>query len=192
MVRKHSPSIYPGRRSDMNAGHTRDAASTSPKHILDGIATRELLELDSRPTFVINLSNSCSSLPGGFNVVFCNKALRFFDDLRKAVLAETFYPTPPAPLSPTNTDRHGAVSESEPRNATAEAEFKEWATRPCEFDDTGEGYMPRHTFLGLFWTAITLKNRLRVISASQVPNQRKRSHATPKSSRLIGKSSSKS
>jgi PAS domain-containing protein len=35
----------------------------------------------------------------------------------------------------------------------------------------------------MFWTSSTLRGRWRVISASQVPNQRMQSHGTPRSSR---------
>jgi len=34
---------------------------------------------------------------------------------------------------------------------------------------------------GMFWTSVTLQCRWRIISASQVPNQRRQSHGTPRS-----------
>src|SRR5689334_5958429 len=118
------------------------------------------------------------------NVVFCNKSLRFFDDLRNIVLAETFFPTP----SP-------SVASSivlQDANTTAESEFKDWATSLSELDSSTDGYLPRHTFRGMFWTCATVRNRWRVISASQVPNQRRQSHGTPKSSRSTSRSTSSS
>jgi len=67
--------------------------------------------------------------------------------------------------------------------ATADSEFKEWCTSLSNFNGSTDGYLPRHTYRGMFWTSSTLRGRWRVVSASQVPNQRRRSHGTPRSSR---------
>ena len=100
--------------------------------------------------------------------------------MRKIVYTDTFYP----PLaSPTATP--------DPI-FTAEREFKEWATYFKNFDSSEDGYLPRHTFRGMFWTSTTLRGRWRVVSASQVPNQRKQSHGTPRSSRSNSRSTSSS
>ena len=145
---------------------------------LQAIGVTELLEQDSRPTFILDLKAG-PSLPGHMNVVFCNKSLRFFDDLRKVVTAETFFPPASSPASSTQ-------DESVP---AAELEFKEWATSSAGFNGSIDGYLPRFTFHGMFWTCTTLRDRWRVISASQVPNQRKRSHGTPsRSSRSTSRS----
>lgn len=156
------------------------AASPTQPHSLDEIGITELLEEDSRPTFVIDLHAPSKVVNGRMNVLFCNKSLRFFDDLRTVVLAETFYPSSSTPTS------------AQEAQAAADAEFKDWATSVPEFDSSTDGYLPRHTYRGMFWTSCTLRGRWRVISASQVPNQRKQSHGTPRSSRSNSRSTSAS
>jgi PAS domain-containing protein len=98
------------------------------------------------------------------------KSLKFFDDLRRVVYTDTFYPSA---TSPATQDQF----------VLAERDFKDWATCFADFDSKLDGYLPRHTFRGMFWTSITLRHRWRVVSASQVPNQRTQSHGTPRSSR---------
>jgi len=148
--------------------------SSDPKgpQSLQDIGILELLEQDSRPTFIIDLQGPSPAVQGRMNVVFSNKSLRFFDDLRNVVLAESFFPSP----SPSTSS---AVSSLD-TNAIAEAEFKDWATCLSDFDS--DGYLPRHTFRGMYWTCAALRHRWRVISASQVPHQRRQSHGTPRSS----------
>lgn len=104
------------------------------------------------------------------NVVFCNKSLRFFDDLRNIIQADTFYPSPSPSLASSHT--------SQEASAIAETEFKDWATSLTDLDR--DGYLPRHSFKGLSWSCASVRGRWRVISASQVPSQRKPSHGTPK------------
>jgi PAS domain-containing protein len=156
--------------------------ATSPvqQQFLDEIGITELLEEDSRPTFVIDLQATSKFVQGRMNVLFCNKSLRFFDDLRNVVLAETFYPSN---LSPT------LLQDTQ---ATADTEFREWSTSVPDFDSSTDGYLPRHTFRGMFWTSCTLRGRWRVISASQVFNQSRQSHGTPRSSRSNSRSTSDS
>jgi PAS domain S-box-containing protein len=151
--------------------------STTPQSLQD-VGITELLEEDCRPTFIIDLKAPEKNVNGRMNVVFCNKSLRFFDELRNVVLAETFFPST---LSPNGSpDSLGA----------ADAEFKDWATGIANFDGSTDGYLPRHTFRGMFWTSCTLRSRWRVVSASQVPNQRRKSHGTPRSSRSTSRSTS--
>ncbi len=194
------------------AVHNDEKVGSGPADsIIDQIGIKELLEADSRPTFIIDLLSAEKEVEGRMNVVWCNKvcipkknkwpnsvytavsvillyevsltkhstkSLKFFDQLRKIVYTDTFYP----PLiSPTSTP--------DPFIA-AEIEFKEWATYFKDFDSSQDGYLPRHTFRGMFWTSTTLRGRWRVISASQVPNQRKQSHGTPRSSRSNSRSNS--
>jgi PAS domain-containing protein len=109
-------------------------------------------------------------------VVFVNRSLRFFDDLRNVIEAETFYPPT---LQPTRQQEAAAA---------ADADFKRWATSVPSFDGSTDGYLPRHTFRGMYWSCSTLRGRWRVVSASQVPNQRRPSHGTPRSSRSTSRS----
>ncbi|CAG8952915.1 hypothetical protein HYFRA_00007629 [Hymenoscyphus fraxineus] len=125
------------------------------------IGIAELLDEDTRPTFVLDLRPIDISHPDdrGLNVVFCNKSLRFWDDLRGVIAAETFYPDSDLP-TPNSVTQEASQSE---------VEFREWANNP---PDSADGWLPRHTFRGAYWTCTTLRNRWRVISASHIPHQR--------------------
>ncbi len=151
-----------------------------PPEALDEIGIIELLEQDSRPTFIIDINAPQQEVNGRmtFIPVYCNKSLRFFDSIRNVVCAETFYPS---------------IAEPTPLQASlaaAEQEFKEWATNMPHFDSSRDGYLPRHQFLGMYWSSSTLRKKWRVVSASQVPSQRKKSHGTPRLAR--SRSNSKS
>lgn len=115
-------------------------------------------------------------------VVFVNRSLRFFDELRAVVEVETFYPSNRAPPR----------TKLQETGAAADASFKAWATSVPNFDGSTDGYLPRHTFRSMYWTSSTLRGRWRVVSASQVPNQRKPSHGTPRSNRSISRSTASS
>jgi PAS domain-containing protein len=138
---------------------------------LDRIGILELLELDSRPTLIIDLLAPENEIDGRLKITWGNKSLKFFDVLRRVIHTDTYYPaiTPRATVS-------AAL-------AAAEAEFKEWAVSMPDFDSELDGFMPRHEFKSMYWSGCTLRGRWRVISASQVPNQRRRSHGTPRTSR---------
>lgn len=146
---------------------------------LQEIGIVELLEHDSRPTFIIDLQSPDTEVKGRMHVVFCNKSLRFFDDLRNVVCAEAFYPaqSPASNASNESSSDHGHLAD--------ELSFKIWATSRIE--DSNDGYLPRHTFRNMFWSCATLRNRWRVVSASQVPNQRRESHGTPRTSRATSR-----
>ena len=139
---------------------------------MSDIPITELLLHDSRPTFIIDFQSSKPVDESHMNVVFTNEAFRFFDDLRKVIMADTFYPNS---ITPPPSSRSSASPV--PDVAALELEFREWATEACETP----GYLPRHTFRQMLWTSTMLKGRWRVISASQVPHQQRQSHGTPRS-----------
>jgi PAS domain-containing protein len=136
------------------------------------------LEHDSRPTFVLDLHALGQGVNGRMPVVFVNRSLRFFDELRNVIEAETFYPS-----------RSQSPTKLQEATATADAAFKAWSTSVPNFDGSTDGYLPRHAFRGMYWTSSTLRGRWRVVSGSQVPNQHKPSHGTtPRSSRSTSRS----
>jgi hypothetical protein len=53
------------------------AAQAAPQ-AFEEICVSELLDVDSRPTFVVDLQAREKEVEGRMNVVYCNKALRFF------------------------------------------------------------------------------------------------------------------
>ena len=135
------------------------------------------MEHDSRPTFVLDLHSLGQAVNGRMPVVFVNRSLRFFDELRNVIEAETFYPPTYLP------------TKQQEAAAAADADFKAWSTSVPNFDGSTDGYLPRHAFRGMYWTSSTLRGRWRVVSGSQVPKQRMPSHGTAaRSSRSTSRS----
>ncbi|KAH8796996.1 hypothetical protein F5882DRAFT_458574 [Hyaloscypha sp. PMI_1271] len=164
--------------SSSEASDTEVPENGRPHAPLGDIGIKELLEHDSRPTFILDLHALGQPLNGRMPVVFVNRSLRFFDDLRNVIEAETFYP----PTSRPPTKQQEAA-------AAADADFKAWSTSVPNFDGSTDGYLPRHAFRGMYWTSSTLRGRWRVVSGSQVPKQRNPSHGTtPRSSRSTSRS----
>jgi len=161
------------------AGNNEAEGIEDSLHSLEDIGIIELLEQDSRPTFIIDLPSDIA-VKGQMNVVFCNTSLRFFDNLRNVVCAEAFYPVR------SQSSSISTESISDQVDVDAELNFKTWATSRAE--DSSDGYLPRHTFQNMFWTCSTLRGRWRVVSASQVPNQLRESHGTPKLSHTVSRS----
>jgi hypothetical protein len=88
---------------------------------LDSIGFSEILEEDSRPTFVLDLDSDSLDFGGTKNdirPIFCNATLRLHDRLLDAVTV-------------------GAHDDAErsPNNAAYE-EFRSWATSVSQFDDS--------------------------------------------------------
>ena len=168
---RSSSLIYQASDTDVQVDGQPDAP-------FDAIGIKELLEHDSRPTFVLDLHALGQAMNGRMPVVFVNRSLRFFDELRNVIEADTFYPSTSNP--PTKLQE---------ATAAADADFKAWSTSVPNFDGSTDGYLPRHAFRGMYWTSSTLRGRWRVVSGSQVPNQRKPSHGTtPRSSRSTSRS----
>jgi hypothetical protein len=163
-----------------NLGADEDTGKTTSRDTFqncqfDDIGIAELLETDTRPTFVVDLKSPGPISDIRMNVVFSNKSMRFFDELRTIINTDTYYPpTPMPPSSPSGS----SSSSSTLQDVESEVDFKEWATKENPQDGIADTFLNSYTFRGLLWTSTTLRNRWRIISASQVPNQRKRSQSS--------------
>lgn len=140
------------------------------------IGIAEFLDEDTRPTFVIDLEAPQDDQKAVLTLVFCNKSLRFFDELRAVITAETFFPSA---YGPSATPAQDALTQ-------AELDFKEWCFTLPSARGPNEGYLQRHLYRELVWTCCTLRQRWKVISASQAP------HQVRGASRLSGTTSSRS
>lgn len=127
---------------------------------LDGIGVIEMLEQDSRPTFIIDLQPLALIASCGMNIVFCNKSLQAIDYLRELLLAD--------PVSSCASSPSSIVAEDE--TARDIDEFREWATTTGSLLSK-EGYNSSHTFRELLWTSVTLRDRWRLISTSYIASQ---------------------
>lgn len=113
---------------------------------LSSLGFRDILEQDSRPTFVIDLDpdegGSRAILP-----IFCNAALRTHEPLLDAVLG----------LAGGQISEAGAVSHDE---------FRAWATGWSKFDDSRDVFPLTIVYSGMLWTGSTVKKRWRLVSGN--------------------------
>jgi hypothetical protein len=115
---------------------------------LDGVGIRELLDQDSRPTFVIDLDPDLSIAlnTGALAPVFCNAALRTYERLQDVVRGS---------------------GEDEPDSSTdAYKKFRSWATSRTQFDESGDVFPSTHVFFGMLWTGSTVRKRWRLMSGN--------------------------
>lgn len=144
-----------GGSSSRNSGYssTVDAVTADQMDGLDALGIREVLDADSRPTFIIDLDpdQPSRSVSTCVSPVFCNAALRSHDRLLDAVLGrETSVipapaPTPSAvvPTSSTSASASASISASHPASASGSA--------PSDLDPAHHGPDPggSHHSLGI-------------------------------------------
>jgi PAS domain S-box-containing protein len=124
---------------------------TDPVDELNTLNIEEILDADSRPTFVIDLDPDDPS-PGGFNGIiplFCNAALRLHERLLDTVVGN---------------DAQGlAHDEAE----TSYKEFKTWATGVTPHDDSRDVFPLSFVYGDMLWTGSTVRQRWRLISGNR-------------------------
>ncbi|KAL8671189.1 MAG: hypothetical protein Q9168_004306 [Polycauliona sp. 1 TL-2023] len=136
----------PGAHSSASASSMDiDEVSTSPGlPILADVGVTEFLELDERPTFVIDLAERANFEPGPLNAVFANVALR--SSGLYEMLCGKFEQVSPGLAA-----------------ATAFSDFKAWATSYVKNHQSLDIGLPSFFYLGVTWTCCTLRRRLRLI-----------------------------
>ncbi|RBA22433.1 hypothetical protein FPRO05_00780 [Fusarium proliferatum] len=113
-------------------------------HDLDKLNIRDILNADSRPTFIIDLDPD-DEIPlrsKAIQPVFCNSALATHERLLDAV--------------------RGEQSESE------YGDFKTWATGVTKQDDSKDVFPLFFLYKGLLWTGSTVAKRWRLISGNRL------------------------
>ncbi|KAF5967654.1 sensory transduction histidine kinase [Fusarium coicis] len=113
-------------------------------HDLDKLNIRDILNADSRPTFIIDLDpdDETPLRSKAIQPVFCNSALATHEQLLDAV--------------------RGEQSESD------YGEFKTWATGITKQDDSKDVFPLFFLFKGLLWTGSTVGKRWRLISGNRL------------------------
>nr|AAR30121.1 putative histidine kinase HHK16p [[Gibberella] fujikuroi var. moniliformis] len=113
-------------------------------HDLDKLNIRDILNADSRPTFIIDLDpdDETPLRSKAIQPVFCNSALATHERLLDAV--------------------RGEQSESE------YGEFKTWATGITKQDDSKDVFPLFFLYKGLLWTGSTVGKRWRLISGNRL------------------------
>lgn len=130
---------------------------------LDALAVREVLDADSRPTFVIDLDpdEPFRAVSTSISPVYCNAALRTHERLLDAVLGNGADHEPADGL--TQPDAPESVSNPLPHNHEA---FKQWATGVTTHDDSKDVFPLSFTYKELLWTGSTVRKRWRLISGN--------------------------
>jgi PAS domain S-box-containing protein len=114
---------------------------------LNSVGFRDILEQDSRPTFVIDLDPD----EGGSHAIlplFCNAALRTHEPLLDSIMG------------------HAGANHHFEADAVSHEEFRAWATGWSKFDDSRDVFPLTIVYSGMLWTGSTVKKRWRLISGN--------------------------
>lgn len=131
---------------------------------LEALSIKDVLDADSRPTFVIDLDPDDPSCHVTDTVapVFCNAALRLHERLLDAVLGNS---------SPdngsTDTSAHSSHPDSE-YHSVSHDDFKLWVTSVTPHDDSKDVFPLSCTYEDLLWTGSTVWKRWRIISGNRL------------------------
>jgi PAS domain S-box-containing protein len=124
-----------------------DLTRTTAVDELNTLGFRDILEQDSRPTFVIDLDPDEGG-PHAILPIFCNAALRTHESLLDAILGH---------LSGNNHLEADTVPHDE---------FQAWATGWSKFDDSRDIFPLTFVYSGMLWTGSTINKRWRLISGN--------------------------
>ncbi|KAF1988817.1 aerobic respiration control sensor protein arcB [Aulographum hederae CBS 113979] len=115
----------------------------------NAIGIDEILDQNSRPTFVIDLDpdDERPNHTDGLLPIFCNSALRLHERLFDAVVTKT----------------DGLPTEQE---RSYYQDFKTWATGVTKFDDSKDVFPLSYMYSDMLWTGSTVRKRWRLISGS--------------------------
>ncbi|KAH9896271.1 aerobic respiration control sensor protein arcB [Xylariomycetidae sp. FL2044] len=117
---------------------------------LDALNVTEVIEQDSRPTFILDLDPHASNpvtRQTAISPIFCNSALRLHQRLLEQVTG-------------VSDDEHG-ISEG-----PTYADFRSWATAVTRLDDSKDVFPLSFIFCGKIWTSSTVRRRWRLISGN--------------------------
>ena len=129
-----------------------DALEREALFELNGVGLVELLDSDSRPTFVLDLDSDYlvfGDFQNDIRPIFCNAALRLHDQLLESV---------------TGGDKNGAGKRT--NNATYD-DFRAWATGVTRFDDSRDVFPLTLLYRDMLWVGATIRKRWRIISGNQ-------------------------
>ncbi|KAF2028661.1 putative histidine kinase HHK16p [Setomelanomma holmii] len=116
---------------------------------LDSLSLKEILDQDSRPTFVLDLDPDFV-VGNVVRPIFCNAALQLHDRLLDSVTGAT-------EENLSNTGLGGT---------TTYEDFRNWATGISRFNDSKDIFPLTLHYQGLLWTGSTVRQRWRIISGN--------------------------
>jgi hypothetical protein len=132
--------------------HAKDKLKHQALEELAGVSLREVLDQDSRPTFVLDLDSDYIDYGSDHEAIqplFCNAALRQHNRLLDSI-----------------ADPNAEVTGDED-NGTTYQEFMSWATGATKFDDSRDVFPLTLTYHNLLWTGSTIRRRWRIVSGYQ-------------------------
>ncbi|KAL9110587.1 MAG: hypothetical protein Q9227_004945 [Pyrenula ochraceoflavens] len=117
---------------------------------LDALGIREILDADSRPTFIIDLNpeRNLYARAKGIRPVFCNAALCLHERLLDTILRDNSY------------------EELDHQEKQVYQAFINWATSVTTHDDSRDVFPLTFHFAELLWTGSTVRKRWRLISGN--------------------------
>lgn len=120
---------------------------------LGQIGVCELLDADSRPTFIVDLDPDADSseLSTALKPVFCNSALHLHQQLHDVI-----------------TDSDISKETSSSARATAYLEFRRWVNSVTKHDDSKDIFPLFYEYVGMLWTGSTVRQRWRIISGNML------------------------
>ena len=131
-------------RSSANRQGRAVGTSMAPSALAE-VGMIELLECDSRPTFVLDLEQPRDPYDKQLHPVFSNASLQRLSHV----------------LEPAKTRRDNPANDEELEQYS---QFKEWATSSPTYDHTADIYPIPYGYQSLSWTSSTLRKRWRIIS----------------------------
>ncbi|KAF2744522.1 hypothetical protein M011DRAFT_479824 [Sporormia fimetaria CBS 119925] len=151
-----SPTLPPDPEAGVPGALPKDLDLTPPYvekaafNELCRIPLNDILDQDSRPTFVLDLDSDYVdyNTKDELRPVFCNSALRLHETLLDNVT--------------------GAVEAQEPEPGfVTHLEFHTWATSWSKFDDSRDVFPLTCMYHGMLWTGSTVRQRFRIISGNR-------------------------
>jgi hypothetical protein len=110
---------------------------------LDCLSFKEIIDADSRPTFIIDLDPDSVHQTPGIRPIFCNAALNLHDQLLDSI-----------------------TQEDDAADTTAYIEFRDWSTGVSRFNESKDVFPLTLLYHGLLWTGSTVRKRWRIISGN--------------------------
>ncbi|KAI1850884.1 hypothetical protein JX266_003549 [Neoarthrinium moseri] len=109
----------------------------------------EILDSDSRPTFVIDLDPDEEVVTNTVRItpIFCNSALRLHERLLDVIIG-------------------AAGNEPEPHTGCSYDDFKSWATGVTQHDDSKDVFPLSFLYADMLWTGATVRRRWRLVSGN--------------------------
>ena len=130
-------------------GHKITGSANGVLQALSSISLLELVEQDSRPTFILDLHDVRNTVHYQVQSVACNSSLRSFLNLQDG--------------KPVPAHLEDYLGLHEPKKYE---EYKEWAVGPLSNESSVVGDQSCFLFGGLLWNRSTLRKRWRIISGS--------------------------